>query len=109
LGRVNLDLAPLIVHDIVVGSGFGSVHLVVPQESLGRVYLRSTLGNIHLTTPLGYNTRIIIEKGWFADIFADEYRYEEVEGSVFESVDFDDTFPLVEIHISSTFGDIYLA
>jgi len=109
LGQAALDLEGLIVHDVVVGTGIGDIRVTAPQESLGQIYLRSTLGNIHLTTPMGYNVRVFIEPSPFLNVRADEYRYEQTADDTYEASEAEPDAPLVEIRISGTFGDVYLA
>ncbi len=109
LGQVNLDLSNLIVHDATVATGIGDIRLVCPQEAFEPLYLRSTLGNILFVTPSGYNARIVVSGGFLFDIHCDETRYEQQESGVFVSTDADESALLVEINISGTFGDLYLA
>lgn len=108
LGRVNLDLQDVIAHDIVAATGLGEIRFTAPPESLGQIYLRSTLGNIHITTPAGYQTRILVDRGWFFGVHMDASRYENPEPNVYLSLDFDSDAPLVEIRVSGTFGDTFL-
>jgi len=109
LGRVDIDLSENITHDGFIATGFGNISLICPPESFGIIYLRSTLGNIHVVTPAGYNTRIVIDGGRMFTVKADIYRYENPEPNVFLSTEVDSDAPLVEIHIGGTFGDAYLS
>ena len=108
LGEATLDLAGLIVHDVVAGTGMGDIRFTAPQECLGQIYLRATLGNIHVTTPEGYNVRVYVEPGPFLTIQADEYRYEQIEAGFYAATDPDPDRPLVEVRLSGTFGDVFL-
>ncbi len=108
LGQVNADLSDLIVHDGYIATGIGDIRLAAPREALGPLYVRSTLGNIHINTPLGCNVRIVINGGWMFRVKHNIYRYENPETDVYVSVDPAVGSPLVEIHISGTFGDAYL-
>lgn len=108
LGQIRMDLSGLIVNEAVFASGIGDVRLVCPQETLGRVQVKSALGNIHLMTPDGTNSRVYARKSRLFNVHADETRYDEVESGVFVSRDSDEGAPLVEVHLSGTFGDAYL-
>jgi hypothetical protein len=108
LGQVNLDLSSLIVQEAVIGTGLGDVRLVIPGEALGQVQIRSALGNIHVITPVGYRARIHAKTGRSFKVQADPHRYEETEPGTFAAYDADDSAPVVEIHVSGTFGDAYL-
>jgi hypothetical protein len=107
-GQVNLDLSNLIVQEAIVGTGFGDIRLVIPGEALGSVQIRSTLGNIHLITPVGYRALIHVKTGRLFKVQADPHRYEETEPGIFAAYDAHEAAPLVEIHVSGTFGDAYL-
>jgi hypothetical protein len=109
LGQANLDLAGLILENAVVATGIGDIRLTAPAEALGTLYLRSALGSIYVTTPHGSRARIAINGGRMLGIHADENRYESQEKNVFLVRDADDAAPLVEIDITGTFGDVYLA
>jgi hypothetical protein len=109
IGQVSLDLSDLIVQDVVVGTGFGDVRLTCPYEALGSIRLQSSLGNIQLLTPQGCRTQIYAPPGRMFGVHADTERYEEVEPGIFLARDADADAPLVEVRISGTFGDAYLA
>lgn len=108
LGQVNLDLSTLLVQTGVVGTGFGDIRLVAPFEAFGSLHLQSTLGNIHVITPVGYQTRITVQGSRMFRIHADLRRYEQLEGNIYLSHDADEQAPLVEIIVRGTFGDAYL-
>jgi LiaI-LiaF-like transmembrane region len=95
LGQVNLDL-------------LGLIRLVCPVEALAPLDLRSTLGNVHIVTPMGYRTQIAVQGGRLFRVHVDTYRYEEVETNVFISREADEGAALVEVTVSGTFGDVYL-
>jgi len=109
IGQVILDLSELIVQDVVVGTGFGDVRLTCPYEVLGSIHLQSSLGSIQFVTPQGYRTLVYAEEGRMFGVHADPERYEETEPGVFLARDADEDAPLVEVSISGTFGDAYLA
>jgi hypothetical protein len=108
LGQVKADLSNLITHEAVIATGFGDIHLVCPPEAFSTLYLRSTLGNIHVATPPGYNARIIVDAGRLFKVHADVYRYENPDPNTYLSTEVDEGAPPVTIHISGTFGDAYL-
>jgi hypothetical protein len=109
LGQVNLDLSGLIVQDAVIATGIGDIRLVCPREALGTLRVRSALGNIQIVTPHGSNVRIIVEASRLFTAHADENRYAQVEPNVYTSHDADPDAPLIDIHVSGTFGDAYFA
>ncbi len=109
LGQVNLDLSGLIALDVVAATGVGDIRLTCPVEAFGRLRLRSALGNIFITTPPGYRTQISVSGSRVLGVHADEHRYEQPEKNVFVARDADEAAPPVEIEVSGTFGEIYLA
>lgn len=109
LGQVNLDLSALILQDATIASGIGDIRLVCPHEALGPLHVRSALGNIQIITPHGYNARVLVEGSRLFTVHMDENRYMQVEPGVFAALDANSDAPLIEIHISGTFGDAYLA
>ena len=109
LGQVTLDLSTIIVRGVVAATGFGDIRLICPPEALGTLRLRSSLGNIHITTPHGYRTQITVHGSRLLGIHADEHRYQQPEKNVFVAYDAQEGAPLVEIDVSGTFGDVYLA
>jgi hypothetical protein len=109
LGQVNLDLSETILQEAVIATGFGDLRFICPLEALGPVRLQSALGTIQVVTPVGYRTRIAIDQSRFFGIHVDEQRYIEAEPGVYFSLDAPDDVPLVELSISGTFGDTYLA
>jgi hypothetical protein len=64
---------------------------------------------MYVTTPPGYRTQITISGSSVLGIHGDEHRYEQPEKGVFVARDADATAPLVEIAVSGTFGEVYLA
>jgi hypothetical protein len=109
LGQVHLDLAGIIVQEVVTATGVGDIRLTCPPEAFGPLRLRSALGNIHVTTPPGYQAQVRVSGSRVLGIHADQHRYEQLEQNVFAARDADTAAPLVEIEVSGTFGDIYLA
>ena len=109
LGQVKLDCSTLITQNAVVATGIGDIRFVCPYEAFEPLYLRSALGNIHMITPPGHNARITVDDGRFLGVHSDETRYEQVEPHVFVSLDNNEDAPLIDIYISGTFGDVYLA
>jgi hypothetical protein len=107
-GQANVDLSGVIIQEASIGTGLGDVRMVAPAESFGTIRVRSALGNIHIITPVGYRTQIVVKAGRLFKVRADERRYQEVEAGLFLSHDFEENAPLVEITVSGTFGDAYL-
>lgn len=108
LGQVNIDLSGLILQEGVIATGIGDIRVVCPVEAFGTLHLHSSLGNIHVITPVGYQTRITAPGGRLFRVNADERRYQQTEPGIYESHDAEDSAPLIEVVISGTFGDAYL-
>lgn len=108
LGQLNIDLKGLIIHEALIASGVGDIRLVTPHEAFRPLVVRSTMGNIQISTPPGYQTRIVVEAGRMFNIKHDTYRYENPEPNIYFSTEADEDANLVEIHVSGTFGDLYL-
>lgn len=108
LGQVQFDFTGLILQDAVIATGFGDIRTVTPQEAFGPLLLKSTLGDIHVTTPLGSAARISARDGRIFRVHHDETRYEQPEPGVFVAKDADEDAPLIDVQISGTFGDTYL-
>ncbi len=109
LGQVNVDCSGLILQDAVLATGFGHIRFISPSEALGPVYLRSTLGNIYVVTPPGYRTQVTVQGSRLFSTRVDARRYEAVGAGVYVACDATEDAPLVEIVVSGTFGDAYLA
>lgn len=109
LGQVSLDLSEIIVQDVVVGTGFGDLRLTCPYEALGQVRLHSTLGAVQVITPHGYQVVITAEERTFFKVHADPARYVQTMSGVYQALDAAEEAPLVQVHVSGTFGDAYLA
>lgn len=107
LGQVNMDLTGLIIQNVVVATGIGDIRLVCPYEAFEPLYLRSALGNLHVVTPTGHNIRIHVTGSRLLRIHADESRYAQIDDA-FVARDAGEDAPLVEVHLSGTFGDVYL-
>ena len=109
LGQATLDLSQMIVHDVVVGTGMGDVRIVCPKEAFNPLFVRSTFGNIHILTPLGYRAKIVVKQTRLFTVKFDGERYDNPEKGVYLARVDDDTLPIIEIQVSGTFGDAYLA
>jgi hypothetical protein len=109
LGQVNADLSGLIMQDVLIATGIGDIRVICPQETFAPVVLRSTLGNIHVITPRGQAATITVSGGRMFTVRADETRYHQVEPGVFSALEVDNDLPPVEITITGSFGDAYLA
>lgn len=109
IGQVSLDLSDVIVESAVIATGIGDIRFVCPTEALDSITIRSTLGNIQFITPENANTRISINGGRFLGVHADEHRYIQTQPGVFVSHDVHPDASVIDVQISGTFGDIYLA
>lgn len=109
LGQVEADLSALIVHEVVITTGVADLRVVAPREALRPLRLRSTLGNVHLVSPQGANVRVTVSGSSFFKARHDEVRYVEVAPGMFETTEASEDAPLVQVMVSGTFGDAYLA
>ncbi len=109
IGQVIMDLSDVIIQDVVIATGFGDLRFTCPYEALGTIQLRSALGNIQIVTPPGYQVQIYAREGRMFGVHADPERYQEIEAGVYLARDAAEDAPLVEVSLSGTFGDAYLA
>lgn len=109
LGQVSADLSAVIMQNGLISTGAGDIFFTAPPEAFEPVYLRSMLGNIHVTTPPGYQVRIAVQQGRFCTLNVDEARYQLLESGVYFARDINEELPLVDIVIHGTFGSIYLS
>lgn len=108
LGQVVVDLSEIILHNALIHTGIGDIHLTVPNEAFEAIYVRSILGTITIASPNGSNVRITVESGRFFSAIVDSERYEEIEPNVYQTHDLDDSMPIIEVIVAGTFGDAYL-
>lgn len=109
IGQVALDLSEIILQDAVVATGFGDIRFICPYEALGIVRLNSTLGTVQVIAPVGHRVQITARQGTFFGVHVDDRRYMQVEPDIYLALDTADDAPLVEVYLSGTFGDAYLA
>lgn len=109
LGQVSLDLANGIVSEAKIATGIGNIHFVAPYEALGTIQVSSVLGSIHITTPIGHAVEVHVQPRKFFGIHVDEGRYQATDTNAYVAYDPDEDAPLVEIHVTGVFGDVYLA
>lgn len=107
LGQLNIDLTDLVIHNVILATGIGDIRLVCPYEAFEPLYVRSSLGNVHIVIPLGQRAHIQVTGSRLLRLHVDDQRYEQVD-ALFAARDSDDDAPLVEIFVSGTFGDVYL-
>lgn len=108
LGQATLDLSQVIVHDVVVGTGLGDIRLVCPKEAFNPLFVRSTFGNIHILTPLGYRAKIVVKETRLFTVKFDTGRYDNPQKGVYLAHVEDEDAPIIEIQVSGSFGDVYL-
>lgn len=109
LGQANLDLTGLVIQRAVIATGFGDVRLVCPDEALEPIYVRSALGNIHVIVPPDSHVLVRAAGSPLFRVHADATRFEAQGSGLYLARDADTERPLIEIDISGTFGDAYLA
>jgi len=109
LGQVTADFRDIILQNSLISTGFGDIFVTPPPEAFEPIYLRSTLGNIHIITPPGYQVRVTVQPGRFGTVHVDENRYESIETGVYLAREVNEAFTLVDVVISGTSGAIYLS
>jgi hypothetical protein len=109
VGQVNLDLSDVIVQDAIVATGVGDIRLVCPREAFGTLVVRSALGSVQWVTPHGVHARIHVSSGRLFGVHVDDNRYAQIEPGVYAAHDAELDAPVIEVEISGTFGDAYLA
>jgi hypothetical protein len=109
LGQVDADLGGLVVQRAVIATGFGDVRLVCPEEALEPIFLRSALGNIHVIVPPGGHVMVRTSGSPLFRVHADENRFEAQGHGIYLAREAETERTMIEIDISGTFGDAYLA
>jgi len=109
IGEVDAHLDEIISDGGVIATGLGDIRLTTPLETLVPLVLRSAVGNIRVTTPIGYQSRITVAGARTFGVRVDERRYVQVEPNLYIALDADPDAPLVDLHLSGTFGNAYLA
>lgn len=109
LGQIRADLTSLVIDKALISTGVGDIHLVAPYEAASAIALKSTAGNVHVITPPEVRTRITVLASRLFGIHVDETRYEVEAPGVYVARSADSQYSLVEIIISGTTGDAYLA
>jgi hypothetical protein len=109
LGQVNADLARIVVEKALISTGVGDIRITTPREAFGALTLHSTLGSVHVVTPPGHQARITVTRSRFFGVQVDPNRYEEEAPGIYVARDGDEEATLVEIHVSGSTGDAYLA
>ncbi len=109
LGQVNIDLSNLIIEGGVIATGLGDIRIMSPFECFGTLYIHSSVGNIQFIAPPGHHVQVRIIGGRLFGVHIDEGRYTQLEPDLYMAYDADENSPLVEVQLSGTFGDAYLA
>lgn len=108
IGQIDADLSGLILQRGIFGSGFGGIRIVLPQEALEPLVVRSTLGSIRILTPPGVAARIQIRGPRIFGRHIDESRYQQQHDGAFVTLDAQPDSPMIEVVVSGTFGECYL-
>jgi hypothetical protein len=109
LGQVDCDLRGVIVQGAVIATGLGDIRLVCPQEAFDSIIARSALGTIHVIAPEGCYVRITVSGSRLFRVYSDQTRYRQVEPRVFVTQGGEMSRSPIEVYLSGTFGDAYLA
>jgi hypothetical protein len=99
----------VIVQQSIIATGIGDIRFVAPREAFEPIALSSALGDIHLVTPPGVRVVVHVQRSRMLGLHVDERRYRSTGESSFEARDAEMSYPLVEILVSGTFGEVYLA
>ncbi|MDX2160788.1 MAG: hypothetical protein SF162_05635 [bacterium] len=108
LGQVSLDLSGLIVQNALVSTGLGDIRLVTPLEAFEPLYVRSAVGTITVIAPEGSSVQIHAPHGVFFKVHADPARYERLEPGLYRLHN-SAAASIIDVYVSGTFGDAYLA
>jgi hypothetical protein len=109
IGQVDIDLSGLIVQNGLIATGLGDIRFVLPDEAFETIYLRTAVGSVQVITPPEIAARITVQRGLFFTVNIDANRYEEVETGVYMTHQIDADTDIIDVHITGTFGDAYLA
>lgn len=109
LGQVDCDLRGVIVQGAVIATGLGDIRLVCPSEAFEPIVARSAIGTIHVIVPPGCAARVTVSGSRLFRVYIDEARYQQVEPHVYITQEADENQPLLEVYLSGTFGDAFLA
>ncbi|MBC8098633.1 MAG: hypothetical protein H7Y11_04265 [Armatimonadetes bacterium] len=109
VGQVDVDLSEIILQAGVIASGIGDVRVVCPAEAFGALHIQSALGAIQFITPVGYTAQVTVQTGAFFGVKLDTARYTQTAPHVYLATGADPDIAPVEVFISGTFGDAYLA
>ncbi|MCA9904267.1 MAG: hypothetical protein KC547_10440 [Anaerolineae bacterium] len=108
-GQVSADLSNTIVQKAVIATGIGDIRLTAPNEAFEPLILRSAVGDLHVYTPAGTRAIIYVNPSPFLGIHANMSRYTQAETGEYVARNADYSLNPVEIHVSGTFGEVYLA
>lgn len=109
VGQAQFDLSGLIVQSAVIATGIGDIRLTCPQEAIEPIVLRSAVGNIHLLSPYGSSVRVTVSGSRLFHVHVDANRYEAQSPGVYAAREPAADQPMIDVYISGTFGDAYLA
>jgi hypothetical protein len=109
IGQINADCSGLILSRAVLATGLGGIRFVCPPEAFEPIQIRSAAGSIRVLTPPGIRARIVVSGPKIFRVHSDDVRYERETSSTYLSRDPRPGAPTVEIRVTGTFGDLYLA
>jgi hypothetical protein len=126
LGQVRADLSQLVVQEALIASGIGDVRVVAPREALGALTVQSAFGDIHITAPPSYCVRVMVQGSRLVQTHVDARRFGTLEPHTYATLDAitqitdedgnthtvavgDGPFPLIDILVRATFGNVYLS
>jgi hypothetical protein len=109
LGQLDIQLGDVIVQKAIIATGIGDIRLVAPREAFEPLIVRSGAGNIHIVTTSGVRTIIHVQSAPMLGIHVDAQRYTGLGETSYVSQGGAANEPGVEIFVSGTFGEVYLA
>lgn len=109
LGEISVDLRGLIIERARLASGIGDLHAIAPDIPCGPLMLRSTFGDIHLTIPEHMEAAVTISPGPFFAARLQSDRWLPDGDHRYITPGYTSAEEPIDVTVSGTFGDLYLA
>lgn len=109
LGAVQMDLSALVIQSAQIATGIGDIVVTMPREAFEPLVLHSAMGNIRIQTPPGVNARIYARSTRLFSVRVDSDRYDRLDDGSYRARDASPDAPEVQVTVTGTFGDAYLA
>ncbi|GAB4547351.1 MAG: hypothetical protein OHK0023_08560 [Anaerolineae bacterium] len=108
LGETDLDLRGISIHRAELGTGFGDMRIVLPEECIQGVRAYSTFGNVTLVVPDNVEAMIRLVEKPFSRALIDEKRFIRLDEGVYATLNYLDATQLVYAEVATTFGTVRL-